>query len=135
MSAEYYEILQQYRRIAIVGLSPRPYRPSHAVAVYLAQHGYDITPVNPKESEILGRKCYPSLKEVPQPLEIVDIFRDPAAIPAIVAEAIEYGAKVIWMQLGLIDEAAARRARDAGLLVVMDRCIKIEHARFGMPRK
>jgi predicted CoA-binding protein len=135
MSAEYYEILQQYRRIAIVGLSPSPYRPSHAVAVYLAQHGYDITPVNPKESEILGRKCYPSLKEVPQPLEIVDIFRDPAAIPAIVAEAIEYGAKVIWMQLGLIDEAAARRARDAGLLVVMDRCIKIEHARFGMPRK
>src|ERR1019366_3342289 len=118
MSAEYYEILQQYRRIAIVGLSPSPYRPSHAVAVYLAQHGYDITPVNPKESEILGRKCYPSLKEVPQPLEIVDIFRDPAAIPAIVAEAIEYGAKVIWMQLGLIDEAAARRARDAGLLVV-----------------
>lgn len=128
--AERYQVLQQYRRVAIVGLSSNPYRPSHFVAVYLAQHGYEITPVNPRESEILGRKCYPSLKEVPQPLEIVDIFRDPAAIPAIVEEAIACHAKVIWMQLGLIHEVAARRARDAGLTVVMDRCIKIEHARF-----
>ena len=128
--AERYQILQQYRRVAIVGLSSTPYRPSHFVAVYLAEHGYDITPVNPRENEILGRKCYPSLKEAPQPLEIVDIFRDPAAIPGVVEEAIECGAKVIWMQLGLIHEAAARRARDAGLAVVMDRCIKIEHARF-----
>ena len=128
--AERYQILQQYRRIAIVGLSSNPYRPSHFVAVYLAQHGYEVTPVNPKETEILGRKCYPSLKEVPQPLEIVDIFREPSAIPAIVDEAIACHAKVIWMQLGLIDEASARRARDAGLQVVMDRCIKIEHARF-----
>src|SRR5579862_5443271 len=128
--AERYAILQRYRRIAIVGLSSNPYRPSHFVGVYLAQHGYDITPVNPRETEILGRKCYPSLKEVPQPLEIVDIFRDRAAIPAIVDEAIACGAKVIWMQLGLIHEDAARRARDAGLMVVMDRCIKMEHARF-----
>lgn len=128
--AERYAILQQYRRIAIVGLSSNPYRPSHFVAVYLAQHGYEITPVNPKETEILGRKSYASLKDVPEPLEIVDIFRDPSAIPGIVQEAIECGAKVIWMQLGLIHEAAARRAREAGLLVVMDRCIKIEHARF-----
>jgi predicted CoA-binding protein len=124
------QILQQYHRVAIVGLSANPHRPSHFVAVYLAQYGYDITPVNPKETEILGRKCYPSLKDVPPPLEIVDIFRDPAAIPGIVEDAIACGAKVIWMQLGLIHEAAARRARDAGLLVVMDRCIKIEHARF-----
>jgi predicted CoA-binding protein len=128
--AERYQILQQYRRVAIVGLSSNPQRPSHFVAVYLAQHGYDITPVNPRESEILGRKCYPSLKEVPQPLEIVDIFRDRAAIPGIVDEAIACGAKVIWMQLGLIHEDAARRVRDAGLKVVMDRCIKMEHARF-----
>ena len=128
--AERLQILQKYNRVAIVGLSSNPHRPSHFVAVYLAQHGYDITPVNPKETEILGRRCYPSLKEVPQPLEIVDIFRDPSAIPGIVEQAIECGAKVIWMQLGLIHEAAARRAREAGLQVVMDRCIKIEHARF-----
>jgi predicted CoA-binding protein len=124
------EILQQYHRVAVVGLSPTPYRPSHFVAEYLIEHGYEITPVNPKESEILGRKCYPSLKDVPQPLEIVDIFRDRAAIPAIVAEAIECGAKVIWMQSGLVHEAAARQARDAGLQVVMDRCIKIEHEKL-----
>src|SRR5271165_6130414 len=91
-SDETSQILRQYRRIAIVGLSPTPYRPSHFVAEYLAQHGYEITPVNPKESQILGRKCYAALKDVPQPLEIVDIFRDPSAIPAIVAEAIECGA-------------------------------------------
>jgi predicted CoA-binding protein len=128
--AERYQILRQYRRVAIVGLSGNPYRPSHFVAVYLQEHGYEITPVNPRESEILGRKSYPSLKEVPPPLEIVDIFREPAAIPAIVEEAIECGAKVIWMQLGLIHMEAAKRARDAGLAVVMDRCIKMEHARF-----
>lgn len=128
--AERREILQRYHWIAIVGLSSNPYRPSHFVAVYLLQHGYEVTPVNPKESEILGRKCYPSLTEVPTPLEIVDIFRDPSAIPAIVDEAIECHAKAIWMQLRLIHEEAARRARDAGLQVVMDRCIKIEHARF-----
>jgi predicted CoA-binding protein len=128
--ADRYRILQQYRRVAVVGLSPNPYRPSHFVAVYLTQHGYEITPVNPKEKEILGRKCYPSLREAPQPLEIVDIFRERDAIPAVVEEAIDCGAKVIWMQLGLIHEAAAQRAREAGLEVVMDRCIKIEHARF-----
>src|SRR4051812_39243983 len=124
------EILQQYHRIAVVGLSPNPYRPSHFVAVYMSQHGYEITPVNPRETTILGRTCYPSLKDVPQPLEVVDIFRDPSAIPAIVDEAIECGAKVIWMQLGLIHEAAAKRATDAGLTVIMNRCIKIEHARY-----
>jgi len=124
------QILQQYCRVAVVGLSPTPYRPSHFVADYLLQHGYEITPVNPKESEILGRKCYPALKDVPQPLEIVDIFRDCAAIPEIVSEAIACGAKVIWMQSGLIHEEAAQQARDAGLQVVMDRCIKIEHEKL-----
>lgn len=135
MSTDFAAILQQFRRVAIVGLSPNPGRPSHSVAAYLARHGYEITPVNPKESQILGRTCYPSLREVPPPLEIVDIFRDPAAIPAIVAEAIECGAKVIWMQLGLIHPAAAIEARDAGLEVVMDRCIGTEHARLGPSRK
>jgi uncharacterized protein len=125
------EIVQQYRRIAVVGLSANPYRPSHFVSVYMAQHGYEITPVNPGQTEILGRKCYRSLKDVPQPLEIVNIFRDPSAVPAIVEEAIECAAKVIWMQLGVVHEAAAQRAREAGLIVVMDKCIKIEHARFG----
>ena len=124
------QILSRYRRIAIVGLSPDPSRPSHGVARYLDRHGYQITPVNPNANEILGHPCYPSLKQVPQPLEIVDIFRDPAAIPGIVDEAIECGAKAIWMQLGLVDEAAARKAREAGLEVVMDRCIMIEHARL-----
>ncbi len=124
------QILSQYRRIAIVGLSPNPSRPSHGVALYLERHGYEITPVNPNASEILGHPCYPSLKQVPQPLEIVDIFRDPAAIPGIVDEAIECGAKAIWMQLGLADETAAQKAREAGLAVVMDRCIMIEHARL-----
>jgi uncharacterized protein len=128
--AERYDILQKYRRVAIVGLSGNPHRPSHFVAVYMSQHGYEITPVNPRETEVLGRKSYPSLKAVPQPLEIVDIFRDPAAVPPIVEEAIECGAKVIWMQLGVINETAAKRAKEAGLIVVMDRCIKIEHARF-----
>ena len=118
-----YEFLQQYRRIAMVGLSANPSRPSHGVAAYLLRHGYDITPVNPNETEVLGRKSYPSLKEVPGPVEIVDIFRDPAAVPGIVEDAIAGGAKVIWTQLGVVHEAAAARAREAGLTVVMDRCI------------
>ncbi len=123
-------ILQRYRRIAMVGLSANPYRPSHFVAIYMLAEGYEIFPVNPREREILGRPSYPSLHEVPGPVEIVDIFRDPAAVPAIVEEAIAVGAKVIWMQLGVIHEGAARRARAAGLEVVMDACVKIEHARF-----
>jgi predicted CoA-binding protein len=124
------QILRQYTRVAVVGLSPNPSRPSHGVARYLDRNGFVITPVNPRATEILGHKSYASLKEVPQPLEIVDIFRDTAAIPAIVDEAIECGAKVIWMQSGLVHEAAAQKARAAGLQVVMDRCIMIEHARL-----
>jgi predicted CoA-binding protein len=123
-------ILETYKRIAMVGLSSNPFRPSHFAAIYLTAHGYDVTPVNPRESEILGRTCYASLREVPGPIEIVDIFREAAAVPDIVEEAIARGAKVIWMQLGVIHEQAARRAREAGLEVVMDRCVKIEHARF-----
>jgi predicted CoA-binding protein len=93
-------------------------------------HGYEIFPVNPREKEILGRPSYKSLHEVPRPVEIVDIFREPSAVPPIVEEAIAVGAKVVWMQLGVINEEAAGRAREAGLEVVMDRCVKIEHARF-----
>src|ERR1700738_1077200 len=124
------EILRRYKRLAIVGLSANPYRPSHFVGVYMKAAGYEIFPVNPREREILGRRSYASLRELPQPVEIVDIFREPAAVPGLVEEAIEVGAKVVWMQLGVIDESAAERARAAGLEVVMDRCVKIEHARF-----
>ncbi|HMD49944.1 MAG TPA: CoA-binding protein [Bryobacteraceae bacterium] len=129
-AADRIRILERYKRIAMVGLSSNPFRPSHFAAIYLLAHGYDVTPVNPREKEVLGRRSCASLLEVPGPIEIVDIFREPAAVPAIVEEAIEREAKVIWMQLGVIHEEAAERARQAGLEVVMDRCIKIEHARF-----
>ena len=123
-------ILEQYRRIAMVGLSANPFRPSHFAAIYLIAEGYDVIPVNPREKLILGRTCYASLREVPAPVEVVDIFRESSAVPAIVEDAIAVGAKVIWMQLGVIHDEAAERARQAGLQVVMDRCMKIEHARF-----
>ena len=123
-------ILERYRRIAMVGLSSNPFRPSHFAAIYLLSEGYDVIPVNPREQDILGRKSYPSLQAIPGPVEVVDIFREPAAVPAIVDEAIAVGAKVIWMQLGVIHDEAAEKARAVGLEVVMDRCMKIEHARF-----
>lgn len=133
-AAERLDILTRYRRIAMVGLSGNPYRPSHFAAIYMLAEGYDVTPINPRESEILGRKSYPSLTALaeadPAAIEIVDIFRNPADVPPIVEEAISVGAKVVWMQLGVIHEEAARRAVAAGLDVVMDRCVKIEHARF-----
>jgi predicted CoA-binding protein len=123
-------ILQQYRTIAMVGLSANPFRPSHFAAIYMLAEGYDVIPVNPREQEILGRRCYSSLRDIPTPVEIVDIFRDPSAVPPLVEDAIAIGAKVIWMQLGVINATAAQRAREAGLEVVMDACVKIEHARF-----
>ncbi|MFL5805056.1 MAG: CoA-binding protein [Roseiflexaceae bacterium] len=123
-------ILRTYRTIAIVGLSANPFRPSHFAAIYMLAEGYNIIPVNPREREILGRRCYATLRDIPEPVEIVDIFRDPSAVPPIVEDAIALGAKVVWMQLGVINEAAAQRARAAGLEVVMDACVKIEHARF-----
>ena len=129
-AADRLRILQTYKRIAMVGLSANPFRPSHFAALYLIAEGYDVTPVNPREKQILGRKSYASLREVPGPVEVVDIFREPAAAPDLVEDAIAIGAKVVWMQLGVIHEAAAERARAAGLEVVMDRCMKIEHARF-----
>jgi predicted CoA-binding protein len=126
-AAEITEILHNYRVVAVVGLSDKPDRPSYRVAQYLQEHGYRIVPVNPVRQEILGEKCYATLRDIPFPVEIVDIFRQVDAIPGIVDDAIAVGAKVVWMQQGLEEPHAARRARQAGLRVVMDRCVKIEH--------
>ena len=125
-----YRILERYSTIAMVGLSANPYRPSHFAAKYMLSKGFHIIPVNPREKQILGRPCYGSLTEIGAPVEIVDIFRSPRDVPPIVEEAIGIGAKVVWMQLGVIHLEAAKRARDAGLQVVMDHCVKVEHARF-----
>lgn len=118
-------------RIAVVGLSSNPSRASHGVARYLQAHGYTITPVNPNEKEVLGERAYASLRDLPEPPEVVDIFRRSEEVGAIVDEAIEIGAKAIWMQLGVIDLDAAKRAREAGLTVVVDRCLEIEHHAAG----
>jgi predicted CoA-binding protein len=123
-------ILNKYKNIAMVGLSNNPFRPSHFAAIYMLANGYNIIPVNPACQEILGRKCYASLRDIPEPVDIVDVFRKPADVPPLVDEAIAIGAKVLWLQLGVINEAAAKKALEAGLEVVMDRCVKIEHARF-----
>jgi predicted CoA-binding protein len=123
-------ILESYKRIAMVGLSANPFRPSHFAAIYLLSEGYDVIPVNPNEKQILGKTSYATLRDIPGQIDVVDIFRARSAVPALVEDAIAIGAKVIWMQLGVIHEAAAERARQAGLEVVMDRCMKIEHARF-----
>jgi predicted CoA-binding protein len=126
-SEEIKAILESNKTVAIVGLSPKPERDSHKVAKYLKEHGYKIVPVNPGQKEILGERCYPDLGAIPFLVDIVDIFRKPEAIPAIVDEAVEIGAKVIWMQLGIAHNQAADKARKAGLDVVMSKCIKIEH--------
>jgi predicted CoA-binding protein len=123
-------ILKENHTIAVVGLSADWFRPSYFAAKYMQQHGYRIVPVNPHYQEILGERCYPSLRDIPGKVDIVDCFRKSQEIPAIAEEAIAIGAKVLWMQIGVINEAAARRAGAAGLDVVMDRCVKIEHARL-----
>jgi predicted CoA-binding protein len=123
-------ILNGYHTVAVVGLSPDPNRPSHKVASYLAQHGYEIIPVNPDAREILDKPSYPDLQSLPQSVEVVDIFRRSEEVMPIVDEAIKIGAKAVWMQEGIVNEAAASRARDAGLLVVMDRCMLKEHRRL-----
>jgi hypothetical protein len=121
------EMLETYHTIAVVGLSSRPHRASHGVSRYMQRQGYRIIPVNPMETEVLGERAYPSLDDVPETFEIVDIFRRPEFVPDIVEAAIRRKAKVIWMQQGVIHEAAAERARAAGLEVVMDLCILQEH--------
>ena len=117
---------------AVVGCSPRPSRDSHRIAALLKRRGYRVIPVNPEADEVLGERCYPTLADVPGPVDVVDVFRRADQAGAHVDEAIELGARGIWMQLGVIDEAAARRARDAGLEVVMDRCPAIELPRLGI---
>ncbi len=121
------DILTKYRRVAVVGLSPKNERPSFRVAKYLMGNGYDIVPVNPMHEKILGKTSYASLLHIPGEIEIVDIFRKASMVKEIVEQAIEKGARVIWMQEGIVNNAAAKRAREAGLKVVMDKCMVKEH--------
>lgn len=122
-------ILQQYKTLAVVGLSSKLSRPSYGVAAYMKARGYRIIPVNPHESVVLGENAYASLDDVPTPVEVVVVFRKAKHVTAIVEVAVRKGARVIWMQEGVVNEEAARRAREAGLLVIQDRCILKEHAR------
>ncbi len=124
------QIIQTSQSVALVGVSSNPIRSSNFVASYLVRTPFRTYPVNPAYDEVLGLKCYDSLRDLPEVPDIVDVFRRHDAIPDVVDEAIEIGAKVVWLQLGLRHEEAARKATDAGLLVVQDRCLKIEHARF-----
>ena len=129
------QLLQQYRHVAIVGVSADPYRPSHFVAIYLQAEGYDIIPINPRYAgqTLLGKRVYATLteaKEAGEQIEVVDVFRRAENVLPIAEEAIAIGAKVLWLQLGIRNDAAARKAQEAGLTVVQDRCMKIEHARF-----
>ena len=124
------EILHSARTIAVVGLSGKRFRPSFGVAEYMKKAGYRIIPVNPQLSEVLGEKCYPDLDSIPEPIDIVDIFRRAEFVPEIVEAAIRKGAKAIWMQEGVVHEDAARKAEEAGLTVVMDRCILKDHRRL-----
>ena len=128
--SEIAQLLRQAKTIAVVGLSSDVFRPSHGVAAYMQQHGYRIIPVNPKEAEILGEKCYAELATIPVPVDIVDIFRRSEFVPELVTEAIRIGAKAVWMQEGVEHAEAAATARAAGLFVVEDRCILKEHRRL-----
>ena len=123
-------ILRKYKTLAVVGLSAQWHRPSYFAAKYMQEHGYRVIPVNPTYDSILGEKCYKSVRDIPVPVDIVDCFRKPAEIPAIAEDAIAIGAKVLWMQLGVHNAEARARAESAGLEVVENRCVKIEHGRF-----
>jgi predicted CoA-binding protein len=123
-------ILKEARTIAVVGLSAEWHRPSYFAAKYMQEHGYRVIPVNPKYGEVLGEKCFASLKDIKEKVDIVDVFRKTQDVPPIAEEAIAIGAKVLWQQLGVKNEAAAARARAAGLEAVLDRCVKIEHGRL-----
>jgi uncharacterized protein len=124
------EILETCKTIAVVGLSGKRFRPSYGVAEYMQRAGYRVIPVNPEEREVLGEKCYATLDDVPEPVDIVDIFRRSEFVPEVVEAAIRKGARVIWMQEGVVHEDAAKRAEQAGLIVVMDRCILKDHRRL-----
>ena len=123
-------VIHSASTIAVVGLSPNELRASNFVGYYLKRHGYHVIPVNPRENEILGEESYASLSEVPVPIDIVDVFRAPDALPAIAEEAVAVEAGTLWCQFGVINEEAARIAEDGGVTVVMDRCLKVEHARY-----
>lgn len=122
-------ILRQSQTIAVVGLSPRPDRPSYEVAAYLQRHGYRIIPVNPNATEVLGERAYPRLEDVPDRIDVVDVFRRPTEIGPIVDATIARRVPVLWLQLGVVNESEAARARAAGVRVIMDRCIAVEHRR------
>jgi len=123
-------VLNTAKTIAVVGLSNNHLRASYFVGYYLRRHGYQVIPVNPRESEILGQTCYPSLRDVPEHVDIVNVFRAPDALPDIAREAVEIGADALWCQFGVINEEGAQLAEDGGVTVVMDRCLKVEHARY-----
>ena len=123
-------VLHTAKTIAVVGLSGNPLRASNFVGYYLKRHGYQVIPVNPREQEILGEKSYPSLLDVPVPVDVVNVFRAPDALPGIAGEAVTIGAGTLWCQFGVINEEGARIAVEAGVTVIMDRCIKVEHARY-----
>ncbi len=118
------------KRIAVVGFSPNPLRASHYVGYYLLRHGYDVVPVNPREESILGLKCYPTVADVPQPVDVVDVFRDPSAVPAIAEESVACGAKFLWLQYNVISPEGVAIAEAGGVRCIVDRCIKVEHARY-----
>jgi predicted CoA-binding protein len=124
------EILARPKTIAVVGCSSNPARDSHRIARLLKERGHRVVPVNPAEREVLGEVCYPSLRDVPQRIEMVDVFRRPEFVAAIVDDAIAVSARILWLQLGVVDEDAALRARRAGMTVIMDRCPKIEYGRL-----
>jgi predicted CoA-binding protein len=123
-------LLEKVRRIAVVGLSPKPHRDSHRVARYLLESGYEIVPVYPREEQILGQRVYRRVQDVPGAVDLVDVFRRSEELPEVIDDALAARAGALWLQLGCIDESGARRARDAGLTVVMDRCLMVEHARL-----
>jgi predicted CoA-binding protein len=127
---EIQRVIHGARTVAVVGLSPNELRASNFVGYYLQRHGYNVIPVNPRESEILGRKSYPSLLEVPEPVDIVDVFRAPDALPDIARDAVAIHAGALWCQFGVINEEGARIAEEGGVTVIMDRCLKVEHARY-----
>ena len=123
-------VLHTAKTIAIVGLSKNELRPSNFVGYYLQRHGYRVIPVNPRETEILGERSYKSLTDIPVPVDVVDVFRAPDAVPSIAAGAVEIGAGTLWCQFGVISAEGAKIAADGGLTVIMDRCLKYEHARY-----
>ncbi len=128
--AELRRILKGSRTIAVVGLSADWYRPSYFAAKYMQEHGFRVIPVNPKYTEVLGERCYPDLKSIPEPVDIVDVFRKSEDCAPIARDAVAIGAKTLWLQIGVINDEARKIAEDGGLSVVMNRCVKIEYARL-----